>query len=382
MFKIISIAGARPQFIKTAVMCRVINNYLAKKLNHKILHTGQHYDKSMSSVFFEELEMDTPAYHLNIHTNNNLYPIDEAVAKISAILKKESPDMLLVYGDTYSTLAGALASENCNIPIAHIEAGLRSYDLSMPEEYNRIETDKRATYLFCPTITAVQNLINENYYYDAKKPYCPKNKDIILSGDIMYDNAIFFKNKEILIAPNIKNYFENIPSFILCTIHRQHNTDESQRFKELLQAFVLIANQQQHILFPIHPRTDKMLKQYIGEDIYHSFTTHPYIHIIKPLSYFEMMYAEQHATLIITDSGGVQKEAYFYQKPCIIVRDETEWVELLEHKSSILSTSTPEVMLKNYYTCIQQTNSNFPPVFGNGQAALIICKEILRVLNQ
>lgn len=380
MYKIISIVGARPQFIKTAALCRVIRNDFSKELNHIILHTGQHYDKNMSDVFFDELEVDTPTYNLGIQTNASSYPMQTSVAAIEKILKAEKPDMVLVYGDTYSTLAGAIAAENCNLPLAHIEAGMRSFN-DMPEEKNRVETDKRATYLFCPTQTSANNLQQEGFSLDTQKPYSPNNKKISLCGDVMYDNALFFKNKDIALCSDLQQLLQEVPSYVLTTIHRQHNTDNKERLRSLIQGLLYIADYKQHILFPIHPRTRKMLLTHLTQEEYNTFISNKYIHCINPLSFFEMMYVEKQASLIITDSGGVQKEAFFYQKPCIIVRSETEWLELITHKCSILTDTEPNLIVNAYQQFTKNPPTHFPPIFGDGNAAHYICKEIIDVLK-
>jgi UDP-GlcNAc3NAcA epimerase len=382
MYRIISIIGARPQFIKVAALCRIINKYFSTKLEHNILHTGQHYDNNMSDVFFDELGIDTPAYQLGIHTNHSGFPLNEAVLAIESILQEEHPDMVLVYGDTYSTLAGSIAAENCKLPLAHIEAGMRSYDLTMPEEVNRVETDKRAGFLFCPTQTAVMNLMKEGYDLQAQKPYHPKNKKIMFSGDIMYDNALFFADKNINLSSQLQQLLLSISSFVLTTVHRQHNTDNKERLQEFIQGLLLIADLKQPILFPVHPRTKKMLPLSLEPETYHHFITHDFIHCVEPLSFLEMMYVEKHASMIITDSGGVQKEAYFYKKPCIILRSETEWTELLAHKCCILTDTQPEKILQAYLYFTKHHPIDFPPVFGDGQAARFICEKIIEVFGE
>lgn len=382
MYKIISVIGARPQFIKVAALCRVINNYFSTTLEHKILHTGQHYDNNMSNVFFDELGIDIPAYQLGIHTNHSGFPLNEAVSVIESILYKEHPDMVLVYGDTYSTLAGAMAAENSKLPLAHIEAGMRSYDLTMPEEVNRVETDKRASFLFCPTQTAVMNLLEEGCNLQSRKPYHPNNKKIMFSGDIMYDNALFFADKNINLSSQLQQLLLSIPSFVLTTVHRQHNTDNKERLQEFIQGLLLIADLKQPILFPVHPRTKKMLPLSLDPETYHHFITHDFIHCVEPLSFLEMMYVEKRASMIITDSGGVQKEAYFYKKPCIILRSDTEWKELLTHKCCKLTDTQPERILQAYLYFTKHHPINFPEVFGNGQAARFICEKIIEVIDE
>ena len=372
MYKIISIVGARPQFIKAAAISRTIREHFSLTLNHILVHTGQHYDFNMSSVFFDELQMENPTYQLNIHTENGNYPINHAADEIKKILLAEQPDMVIVYGDTFSTLAGALAAEICNMPLAHIESGMRSFNNHMPEEYNRIETDKRASYLFCSTQTAVNNLYNEGFQ---------KNKKIILCGDIMYDHVLYFKKEKNIVSAEFKRKFETFSSYLLVTIHRQQNTDNEERLRNLLSGLLSIAEIQQHIVLPLHPRTQKMMLNFLSQDEYNALYFNSFIHILSPFSYLEMMYAEQHALMIVTDSGGVQKEAFFYQKPCIILRNETEWTELVDNKCSILSDVKPENIFSAYQYFLKNPPTHFPPLFGNGNTATIICHEIMNALN-
>ncbi|MBP7101736.1 MAG: UDP-N-acetylglucosamine 2-epimerase (non-hydrolyzing) [Bacteroidales bacterium] len=381
MNKIISIIGARPQFIKAAALCRAIKQEFSTQLQHIIIHTGQHYDKNMSEVFFNELAIDPPAYHLDMHTENQIFPLQKAIQEISEVINKKKPDMIFVYGDTYSTLAGAMAAELCRVPFAHIEAGMRSFN-DMPEEVNRVETDKRATVLFCSTQTAVNNLINEGLSLNTHKPFHPKNKKIYLSGDIMYDHALFFKNKIIPLSTPLKNSIKIAPSFALTTIHRKENTDDEKRLRNIIKGLLLIAEKKQHLIFPMHPRTKKMISLFLSLEEQQLFNSHPYIHSLNPVSYLEMMYLENKADIILTDSGGVQKEAYFYQKPCIIVRSETEWIEIVESKCGILSDDLPNSIYQAYMKYTENPPTAFPPVFGDGYTANFICNSIIELLKE
>ena len=380
MNKIISIIGARPQFIKTAALCRTIKYDFSEQLQHFIVHTGQHYDKNMSDIFFDELEIDSPAYHLDLYTENEVFPLEKAIQEIGKVINKEKPNMVLVYGDTYSTLAGAMAAEICQVPLAHIEAGMRSFN-NMPEEINRIETDKRASILFCSTKTAIDNLINEGLRLDTLKPFNSMNKKIFLSGDIMYDHALFFKDKENILSDSLKNILNLVPSFLLITIHRKENTDDEKRLRNIIKGLLLIAEKKQHLIFPMHPRTKKMLSFFLSPKEQDFLYLHPYIHIINPISYLEMMYLENKAKMILTDSGGVQKEAYFYHKPCIILRPETEWTEIIKYKCGILSDILPDSICKSYIAFTKNPPKVFPPVFGNGYAANFICNSIIELLK-
>ena len=310
--RILTIIGARPQFIKAAAVSRAINAHNKSggcRIDELILHTGQHYDHNMSQIFFDDLEIPKPAWQLNCSAMMP-EPMSE---EIITTVKGEKFDCVLLYGDTYSTLAGALAAENLQIPVAHIEAGLRSFNNAMPEEHNRIETDRRAEWLFCPTRTAVENLANEG-----------RTRNVHLVGDVMYDAALMFagiasRKSDILTQLNLRD-----KGFYLATIHRAENTN-IEKLTEIFSALSDIATTETPIVLPLHPRTrnvidsDACLKaQAFGNTA---------IKIIEPANYLDMIMLEKSAKLILTDSGGIQKEAYFHQTPCVTLREETEWVE-------------------------------------------------------
>lgn len=305
--KIVTIVGARPQFIKAAVVSRaILCGY--PDFTEVLVHTGQHYDKNMSEIFFKELNIPEPLYNLEIGGGSHGQNTGRMLEKIEEVLLKEKPDWVLIYGDTDSTLAGALAAAKLNIRVAHIEAGLRSFNRKMPEEINRILTDHISTLLFAPTQTAKTNLLNEGI----------SSALIHIVGDVMYDAALFYKPK----AKEPKSFAElclNVSEFILCTIHRAENTDNYIKMKGIIQG---LGECGLPIIIPLHPRTKKKLDS-------QSIIFPENIYIIEPVSYLEMVWLEQNSSIIVTDSGGVQKEAYFHQKPCITIRDETEWVELV-----------------------------------------------------
>lgn len=307
--KIITIIGARPQFIKAAVVSHAFKQY--KKIKEIIVHTGQHFDNNMSDVFFQELEIPKPKYNLGIGGNQHGAMTGQQLEKIEKVLLKEKPDWVLVYGDTNSTLAGALAAVKLHIPVAHIEAGLRSFNRQMPEEINRILVDHIADILFAPTHTAVSHLKNEGLQDKTR-----------LVGDVMYDAALFYKN----IAKTKSNILQklNLDNYILATIHRAENTDNEQSLQKIITALLELA-QNTTIVMPIHPRTLKALEKLsLLKQVQHKIT------LIEPVGYLDMVMLEQHTKLIITDSGGVQKEAFFHQIPCVTLRDKTEWVELID----------------------------------------------------
>src|SRR5690554_6304137 len=319
--KVITVVGARPQFVKAAVVSRAF-----QKLNiqEKIVHTGQHFDKNMSDVFFTEMQIPKPAYNLEVHGLNHGAMTGRMLEKIEEVLVKEKPQVVLVYGDTNSTLAAALAAQKIHIPVAHVEAGLRSFNMKMPEEINRILTDRVADVLFCPTSTAVENLKNEGFEnFDA---------EILNVGDVMYDAALFYADKSF--KPNV-----DIPSkYVLCTLHRAENTDDSMRLKSIFKSLEVISKISP-VIIPLHPRTKSKLI-----NINYDFDNSDII-FINPVSYFEMIWLLQNCHFVMTDSGGLQKEAYFFKKYCVTLRDETEWVELVDNEFNILTGSDVKTIL-------------------------------------
>ena len=303
--KLITIIGARPQFIKAASLSREILK--TANIEEVIVHTGQHFDANMSAVFFEEMKIPKPKYNLNINSLNHGAMTGRMLEKIEEVLVQEKPDWLLVYGDTNSTLAGALAAKKLQIKVAHVEAGLRSFNMKMPEEVNRILTDRISTVLFCPTTEAINNLNNEGY----------GNIDTLAVnvGDIMYDSALFYSK----LAKNTVKYNIN-EKFVLATIHRAENTDDEVKLRNIFKAFDKI-HKTYEVVLPLHPRTKKYLEKY------HIETE---ITLIEPVGYLEMVSLIKNAIGVITDSGGLQKEAYFFHKRCFTLRDQTEWVELVK----------------------------------------------------
>lgn len=303
--KILTVLGARPQFIKAAAFSRAVDNI--DNIEEIIVHTGQHYDQNMSDVFFEDMDIPKPKYMLQTGGKSHGAMTGQQLEKIEQILLSEKPDLVLVYGDTNSTLAGALAAVKLHIPVAHVEAGLRSFNKKMPEEINRILTDQISDYLFVPSKVAKQNLLNEGV----------SEKKIYVVGDIMYDVSLYYKEK--MIKPT---WFDslNLNNFVLCTIHRAENTDDVKRLANIFKGLELSGKE---IILPLHPRTLGKINKY-------NITISENIHIVKPVGYLEMVWLEVNSDLIVTDSGGVQKEAYFHNKFCVTLRDETEWVELVD----------------------------------------------------
>ncbi len=348
--KIVTILGARPQFIKAGSVSRAIAQH--EGLNEIIVHTGQHYDANMSDIFFQEMQIPQPDYHLDVNGLSHGAMTGQMLEKIEQVLIKEKPDWVLVYGDTNSTLAGALAAKKLHIKLAHVEAGLRSYNQKMPEEINRILTDRISDVLFCPTDQAITNLADEGY----EKMDC----SIVKSGDVMLDGAQFYRN--LSLQPD----FQLAENFILCTVHRAENTDNLNRLRSIIDALNVI-NEQQQVVMPVHPRTKAIMKK---NAINADFT------IVDPVGYLQMVYLISHSQMVMTDSGGLQKEAFFFHKPCITLRDETEWQELISHRYNVLAGAGKEKILALYDH--HSFNDDFSiDLYGQGQASEIIIKSIV-----
>lgn len=319
--KILTILGARPQFIKAATVSRVIQ--ARDDIEEIIVHTGQHFDANMSDVFFEQLDIPKPHHNLGIASLGHGAMTGRMLGQIEALIQQEQPNWVLVYGDTNSTLAGALAAAKLQVPVAHVEAGLRSHNPAMPEEINRVLTDRISTLLLCPTGTAVNNLKHEGFPFAANGLHKAQQKQRIESiGDVMYDAVLYYRERaKEQVSLEIFQLQEK--AYALCTLHRQENTETPARLNSIFSALRIIA-QDMPVVLPLHPRTKAKLSQQNISDALKGLT------ILDPVPYLEMQRLQMSAQLILTDSGGMQKEAYFHQVPCITLRDETEWVETLE----------------------------------------------------
>jgi len=352
--KIVTILGARPQFIKAGSVSREMSKY--PNITEVIVHTGQHYDTNMSDIFFTQMQIPKPDYFLGIGGKTHGAMTGQMIEKIEELLLNELPDWVLLYGDTDSTLAGAIAASKLDIKIAHVEAGLRSYNMKMPEEINRILTDRVSTILFCPTSVAIENL--------KKEGYANMNCTVLDIGDVMYDGALFYSH----IAIKPKNVTDCIDSFILCTIHRAENTDDPHKLNNIFMALGEISKKV-HIILPLHPRTKKLIKKY-NIDLPNKIT------IIDPVGYLEMVWLIRNSELIMTDSGGLQKEAFFFEKPCITLRDETEWSELVENHFNVLVGADYNKIMSTYNKFT--FNSDFSQKFyGDGNASKKICDSLM-----
>lgn len=348
--KIITVLGARPQFIKAAALSRAINDF--NNIKEVIVHTGQHYDQNMSDVFFDEMDIPKPRYQLKTGGQSHGAMTGQQLEEIEKVILEEQPDIVLVYGDTNSTLAGALAAVKLHIPVAHVEAGLRSYNRRMPEEINRILTDQISSYLFVPTVSSKDNLIKEGI--DESK--------IHIVGDIMFDVSLYYQDKSMK-----PNWFDELKleSFALCTIHRAENTDSYNHLQDIFEG---LSVSHTPIILPLHPRTLSKVK-------YYNIDIPKNINIVEPVGYLEMVWLEMNSEFIITDSGGVQKEAYFHGKPCITLREETEWTELLDVGANVLvghdSNAISNAIVQHSYN-----NNITKDIYGNGQTASYILDKL------
>lgn len=373
LMKLVTIIGARPQIIKAAALSRAVRKF-QHPVHEIIVHTGQHYDPNMSDVFIRELGIPQPDYNLGVGSGSHGKQTASMLSGIEEILEKEKPDWLVVYGDTNSTLAAAIAGSKIHVPVAHIEAGLRSYNKQMPEEINRILCDHVSTLLFSPTLAGFENLKKEGFKIN-QAPFTFDNPGIFHCGDLMYDNSLYFASQ----AESLTSIAEQLQlkdaKYILATIHRNNNTDDPDRLNTLLETLSdLAAENNLRVILPLHPRTRKMMDQFLNEEVKKKIEGNHFV-IIDPASFLEMIVLEQHAEIVITDSGGVQKEAYYFKKPCIILRPETEWVELVENGCAKICDADP-LKITNAFSELTQKTLNYPTVFGDGNAAEFILEKL------
>lgn len=354
--KIATVIGARPQFIKAAVVSRACREH-RPDVQEIIVHTGQHYDANMSDVFFDELDIPQPDYHLGVGGGTHGQNTGRMLEAIETVFLENKPQWVLVYGDTDSTLAGALAAVKLRIPVAHVEAGLRSFNRNMPEEINRVLTDHASDLLFTPTDTATRNLANEGIIGDKVRQV----------GDVMYDAALYYATMAEKESRILDSLGLNSKTYILATLHRAENVDNRERLSNILEGF---SESPYPIIWPIHPRTRKRI-----EDFGLELPTN--IQEIEPVGYLDMVMLEKHARVIATDSGGVQKEAYFHGVPCITLREETEWVELVEAGTNVIVGANSVLigeMLKKYE--FKDFSKNRSMMYGNGYCGSVIVRSL------
>ncbi len=355
--RLITIVGARPQFIKAAAVSRQIDR--TPGISEILVHTGQHYDKNMSDVFFRELDIPRPDYNLGVGSGTHGVQTAAMLQQIEGIILDQRPDWVLVYGDTNSTLAGALAAAKLHVPVGHVEAGLRSFNRRMPEEINRVVTDHISDMLFAPTESAVANLRNEGI----------TGQKVQLVGDVMYDAALYYRDR----AASRSRVLEQIglapKAYVLVTIHRADNTDNPERLRAIMDALTVVGAKYD-IVFPVHPRTHKALAEL-------NYGASNSVRLIPPVGYLDMVKLEQNARLVVTDSGGVQKEAFFFGVPCITLREETEWTELVELGwNTLASPDHPQTIVEAIMTVADSSPGRSAQPFGTGDAT----ERILRIL--
>jgi UDP-GlcNAc3NAcA epimerase len=378
LIKIVTIIGARPQIIKAAAISRSIRDSFEDTIKEIIIHTGQHYDQNMSEVFFSEMEIPAPDYNLNVGSSSHAKQTAAMMEKTEEILLKEKPNCVLLYGDTNSTLAGSVAAAKLQIPVVHVEAGLRSFNKAMPEEINRIVCDHLSTLLFSPTLAGIKNLEHEGFSSNTKSPYNAEHPGIFHCGDVMFDNALYFSEKADDTSQILSKLKIEKNNFLLATIHRDNNTDDPERLNSIFSALYKICSENNIVaIIPLHPRTSKILSKTLNKDLYKNILNSPLIKITEPVSFLDMVCLEKNCTMVLTDSGGVQKEAFFYQKPCIIMRSETEWVELVECGAATICDADEERIINAFNNYKKTKLQSLPSVFGDGKASHFICKTIL-----
>jgi UDP-GlcNAc3NAcA epimerase len=381
--KIITVVGARPQFIKASAISRAFRAHYANQVTELIVHTGQHYDNNMSDVFFDELELPKPAYNLHIGSMGHGAQTGEMMVALEKVMLDEKPDAVIVYGDTNSTLAGALTAAKLNIPVIHIEAGIRSFNRTMPEEVNRIMTDHVSTLLFSPTKAGLQNLQNEGFNRKMQEHITPSKPLAYHCGDIMYDNSLYFAEAAAQKSDVLNRLGIEDKPFILATIHRNNNTDDPQRLEGIFNGIMRVAKDQgAKAVIPLHPRTLKVLTSEANAALYGSIVANPDVILCEPVGFLEMSLLLKKCALVMTDSGGVQKEAYFFQKQCLVLRSETEWVELIQQGSSMIVDADPMRMILAMRLLRANESSSYPPIFGDGKAAEFITGEIASFLSK
>lgn len=364
MKKVLTILGARPQFIKASVVSQAIAQ--SSVCTEVVVHTGQHFDANMSEVFFTDLGIASPAYHLNIHSCSHGEMTGRMLAEVERVLFDEKPDVVLVYGDTNSTLAGALAAVKLHIPVAHVEAGLRSFNLQMPEEVNRILTDRISQWLFTPTILASQHLAREGV----------EPQRIIPVGDVMFDVAMHYGAKVSPAGRVLQRLCLSPKSYVLVTIHRAENTDDPAKLAIIADALEATARDST-VVWPLHPRTLAALERLERIDALTDC-----VNLIEPVGYLDMVQLEKYAALIVTDSGGVQKEAFFHQTPCVTVRSETEWVELVDAGWNRLSPVTDTHSLQHAMSVAMGTQGDDIEPYGTGDAAQRIVSHLQKAFGK
>ncbi len=380
--RILTIIGTRPQSIKTAAVSHVLNEEHADLIEERILYTGQHYDRELFQVFFDELGIPEPFRDLGVGSGKQGEQTAGMLRGIEVSIEEERPDLVLLYGDTNSTLAGAVAASKLQVPIAHVEAGLRSFRKAMSEEINRVLTDQVSTLLFAPTVVAEAQLGHEGFPLDPPLRASIDHPAVHRSGDVMYDNALHLAP----VAERRSDVLERLsiaPGAILLTFHRAENCKDPERLKGILEGIRrLLERSGKKGVLPLHPGTRKAIEAHVQKELWEQFLNDPAIMVTDPLSYLDMIRLQRNASLIVTDSGGLQKEAFFHGKPCMVLRDETEWTELVENGNSVLVGADAERIEKGAELFTKGSAEAVPELFGDGAAGNYICRTIRSFLEQ
>lgn len=379
--KIVTIIGARPQIIKAAAISRAVRGRFAGQIQEVIVHTGQHYDANMSQVFFNELGIPQPDINLGVGSGMHGKQTGLMIEGIERILLEHKPDYLVVYGDTNSTLAAGIAASKIHVPIVHVEAGLRSFNKRMPEEINRIMCDHVSTLLFTPTLTGYKNLLREGFSPEVFAQPDIDHPVIYHCGDVMYDNTLHFSEIADVKSNILKENGLEKESYILATIHRDNNTDDPVRLNSIFRALENVSRKHNlTIVMPLHPRTSGLLQKNLEGVLFESVKSNHLLKILPPVSFLDMTCLEKHSMMILTDSGGVQKEAYYFRKPCVIARTETEWVEIVEAGAGIIADADTDNITSAVEYFLSKPVIDYKPVFGDGKAAEFICRKMLEQL--
>jgi len=376
--RLLTVIGARPQIIKASAISRAVAGPFKGRIEEILLHTGQHYDANMSQVFFDELGIPRPGVDLAVGSGSHAVQTARMLEGVEKAILDAKPDVVLLYGDTNSTLAGAVAASKLHVPVAHVEAGLRSFNKSMPEEVNRIVCDHCSTWLFCPTTTAVTNLQREGFSLDRNEGASIDRPHVLLSGDVMFDNSMYFSalaeerhtvRKVLGLEPE---------GYVLATVHRDGNTDVPERLTSVVNALLeIVEHHALPVVLPLHPRTRKRLDELPDGDLQRRMASARGFHVVPPAGFLDMVDLERNAKLVVSDSGGVQKEAFFFGRPVVVLRPETEWVELVEHGQAILADADPDRIRKAVDHFMQRSVPLAPALYGDAHAAEHICEALL-----
>lgn len=379
--KIITIVGARPQIIKSSAISRAVLTAFSDQLEEIIVHTGQHYDENMSKVFFEEMNIPTPHYNLQVGSGSHGQQTAKMLEGLEKIFLDEQPDGVVVYGDTNSTIAGALAAAKIHIPVVHIEAGLRSFNKSMPEELNRISCDHMSSLLFTPTETGLTNLANEGFNLTHSPKATIDSPNVYHCGDIMFDNSLHFSKVATEFSTVMETESLTPNEFVLMTVHRDSNTDIAENMDAIFSA-VLFLSESFNLTFvlPLHPRTKSKMKSQLTPELFDQMEKSNLIKVIDPVGFMDIIVLETNARMIVTDSGGLQKESFFFEKPCVILREQTEWTEIVENGNALLAGADRGRIIEAFTTLYNENNFTYPSFYGDGRAAEFICRKIVSEL--